>query len=255
MSRKEDAAYAEWLMDIKTKNPDVSDTIDALADTDAGREIFRGGLREADYYRRLNEVRDAKTELDKESQEQVTWWQEAKPEYEKAISERDAALAKLEAAGPGGGGGGNGQAPSNPKELEDLKGRVMAMDQAYPQVMLGMFEAQQAALREGLEYKPEEVLQRAFKQQQKPIDAFNEIVAPQRREKAKGMLEVELGKARDEGYKQALSKLSGPDRILTNRQPSIVDVLNDKATVITDAQERRDASVKEYLELVAESGG
>jgi hypothetical protein len=259
MSRKEDEAYAEWLDEIKSNHPEVADSLEALAETDAGRELFRGGLREKDYYRRLNEIRDARTELDEETQKQVSWWQEAKPEYERALAERDEALQKLEAASMnrGGGGNGNGTPPSNPqnqKELEDLRNRLMAMDQAYPQVMLGMFEAQQAALREGLEYKPDEVLKRAFEKKMRPIEAFNEIVATQRHEKAKSMLEGELNKAREEGYKQALSKLSGPDQILKRSGPSIVDALTGDAAVMTDPRQRRDAAVKEYLELTSEQG-
>jgi len=261
MSRKEDAAYEEWLEEVKTKHPDVADTLDSFANTDAGREIFRGGLREADYYRRLNELRDAREEIEREGKEQVTWWEQAKPEYERALQEREEALAKLEATGMNRSGSGNGFTPGNgaphpsDKELEQIKQRMMAMDQAYPQVMLGMFEAQQAALREGLDYKPDEVLQKAFEKHIKPIDAFNEIVASQRHEKAKTMLEGELNKAREEGYKQALSKLSGPDKILKRSGPSIVDALQGDAEVMSDPRKRRDAAVQDFLELTADGQG
>ena len=262
MSRKEDAAYAEWMDEIKSKHPDVADTLEALAETDAGREIFRGGLREADYYRKLNDIRDARAELDEEANKQETWWEQAKPEYARALAERDEAVQKLEAAAmtrePGGGGGNGAPAPanpSNPKELEELRQRIGAMDQAYPQVMLGMFEAQQAALREGLEYKPDEVLRMAFDKRMKPLDAFNEIVADQRTAKAKGMLESELNKAREEGYKQALSKLSGPDQILKRQGTSIVEALNGDAEVLTDQNKRRDAAVQDFLEMTAEGQG
>ncbi len=261
MSRKEDAAYEEWLEEIKTKNPDVADTLDSLAETDAGREIFRGGLREKDYYRRLNDIRDARTELDEEAQKQVSWWEQAKPEYERALAERDEAVHKLEAASmnretpDGGNGAPPPSAPNmNPKELEEMRQRITAMDQAYPQVMLGMFEAQQAALREGLEYKPDEVLKKAFEKRISPVQAFNEIVADQRQEKAKGLLESELSKAREEGRKEALSKLSGPDRVLKRQGPTIVDALTGDAEVMTDPRQRRDAAVSDFLELTASEG-
>jgi len=255
MSRKEDAAYEEWLEEIKESHPDVADTLDTLAETDAGRELFRGGLREKDYYRRLNELRDARTEIEREGQEQVSWWESAKPEYERAIQERDEAIAQLEAAGNmNRQGSGNGTPPSNNEDLEQMKARLAAMDQAYPQVMLGMFEAQQAALREGLQYKPDEVLQEAFKKKISPLQAFNEIVAPQRQEKAKGMLESELNKAREEGRKEALSKLSGPDRVLKRQGPSIVDALTGDAEVLSDPRKRRDAAVADFLELTASEG-
>ena len=259
MSKKEDAAYQEWLAEIKAKNPDVAPTLDQIADTDAGRELFRGGLREADYYRRLNEIAAAKAELEAEAQRQVSWWEQAKPEYESARQERDLALAKLEAVEHQLKGGEQVDPRSLPqapvgvpsKELEALQNRVIGMDQAYPQIMLGMFSAQQAALREGLTFDPNQVLQAVYQQKVDPLTAFNKLVAPQREEKAKQMLASELEKAREEGYKQALSKLSGPDKVIRSSGPSIVDALRGTAQVLTNEGERRDAAVRDYLEMEA----
>jgi hypothetical protein len=259
MSKKEDAAYQEWLAEIKAKNPDVAPKLDEIADTDAGRELFRGGLREADYYRRLNEISAAKAELEAEAQRQVSWWEQAKPEYESARQERDLAIAKLEAVEHQLKGG----EPVDPrslsqtpvgvpsKELDELRNRVQSMDQAYPQIMLGLFNAQQAAMREGLAFDANQVLQAVYQQKVDPLTAFNKIVAPQREEKAKQMLASELEKAREEGYKQALSKLSGPDKVLRSASPSIVDALRGTAKVMSDPAERRDAAVQDYLEMEA----
>lgn len=266
MGRKEDTAYAEWLAEIKAKHPDVAPQLDSFAETEAGREIFRGGLREADYYRRLNEIRDEKAEIEakareieEQGQQQISWWQEAKPEFDRAIAERQEYERKLEAyenklkeigvepkvAVP------TAQPPAVNRELEDLKSRVSLMDAAYPQVMMGLFQAQQAAIREGLQFDPNQVIQKVYKDKVDPLTAFNQLVAPQREEQAKALLQQELEKAKEEGRREALSKLSGPDRAVRPSGPSIVDALRGDATVLTDERSRRDAAVRDWMELEA----
>lgn len=248
MSKKEDAAYSEWLAEVKAKNPDVAPVLDSLAETDAGREIFRGGLREADYYRRLNELSEAKQQLEAEGNKQVSWWNEAKPAYDAALAERDEFKRRLD----GSNGAPLAPAPAPSKDLEDLKNRVVAMDQGYTQVMLGMFDAQQSALREGLPFEANKVLQEVYQHKVDPLTAFNRLSAPQRQEKAKELLKHELEKAREEGYKQALSKLSGPDKVLRQGSPSLVDALRGQGDqVLTDPSARRDAAVKDWLEMDA----
>lgn len=251
MSKKEDAAYTEWLAEVKAKSPDVAASLDEIAGTDAGRELFRGGLREADYYRRLNELSEAKRELETEGAKQVSWWNEAKPAYDSAVAERDELKRRLDVSN----GAPPAPAPAAPsKDLEDLKSRVVAMDQGYTQVMLGMFDAQQSALREGLPFEANKVLQEVYQHKVDPLTAFNRLSAPQREEKAKTMLKNELDKAREEGYKQALSKLSGPDKVLRQGSPSLVDALRGQGDqALTDPAARRDAAVRDWLEM--EAGG
>lgn len=268
MGRKEDNAYSEWLDEIKAKHPDIAPTLDSLAETDAGREIFRGGLREADYYRRLNEIRDEREEIERraleveeEGQRQVSWWQEAKPTYDSALETAQEYQRRLEAFQAQLKGEdevdpknaySNGGAPAvNNKELEELKQRVQLMDSAYPQVMLGLFKAQQAAMQEGLAFDPNQVLDKVYREKVTPIQAFDQLVKPQREEKAKHMLENELNKAREEGRREALSKLSGPDRAVRPSGPSIVDALRGDAQVLTDERQRRDAAVRDWMELEA----
>lgn len=267
MSKKEDAAYQEWLAEIKAKHPDVSEQIDALAGTDAGKEIYRGGLREADYYRRLNELRDEKDTFSKEREEiesegrrQVTWWQQAKPEFDAALQREEEAKRKLEAyekqmkengidpiraATPPA-------APTvNTKELDELKTRVQMMDAAFPNLTLGLFKAQSKAMKEGLSFDPEKVLEKVYKERMTPEAAFDVLSAEERANKAKVLLQQELDKAKEEGRREALSKLSGPDRAVRPAGPSIVDALRGDAQVLTDERQRRDAAVKDWMEMDA----
>lgn len=252
MSKREDNAYAEWLGELKAKNPAIADKLDEIADTEAGREIFRGSLREADYYQRVEKVNAKEKELLAEDERQVSWWKEAKPEYDRAVQEAAEARRRLEAVGSQVSGG-NPPAPPHiqpSKDLEELKSRVVAMDQGYGQLMLGMFNAQQAALREGLPFEADKVLQEVYQQKVDPVTAFNKLAAPARETKAKELLDRELEKAREEGYKQALSKLSGPDKVLRQGGTSLVDTLKaSQDPSFADSRQRVDASVKDWLEL------
>lgn len=274
LSKREDESYAAWLNEIKGQYADVAPVLDQLASTDAGRELFRGGLRTADYYRRLNEMRDQKEEFERQQQafqadvtKQYSWWQEAQPTLERAVAEKQELAQKLAAyetqlkeygvdtkdiaplAAPANGGDNITQ-----RELAELRNRVQAMDQNFPGVMMGLLKAQQTALTEGLPFEPSEVFKKVYQQRMDPVTAFNEIVQPLRQEKAKQLLSQELDKAREEGRREALSKLSGPDRAVRHSSPSVVDALRSSEPMpLTNRADRLDAAVRDFAEM--ELGG
>lgn len=273
LSKKEDEAYATWLNELKAQHADVAPVLDQLASTEAGRELFRGGLRTADYYRRLNEFRDQKEEFERQQQafqtdvtKQYSWWQEAQPAYERALAEKQELERKMAAyetqlkeygvetkdivpSQPPSNGGDITQ-----RELAELRQRVQAMDNNFPGVMMGLLKAQQTAITEGLPFDPSEVFKKVYQQRVDPVTAFNEIVAPLRQEKAKQLLQQELDKAKEEGRREALSKLSGPDRAVRPASPSVVDALRSaEAMPLTNRGERLDAAVRDFMEM--ELGG
>lgn len=275
LSKREDAAYEDWLNDVKNQYKDVAPILDQLASTDAGRELFRGGLRTSDYYRRLNEFRDQKEAAEKELQEkqqafqadvtkQYGWWQEAQPAYERAIAEKQELAQKLAAYETQLKEYGVETKDIVPpqqhsvaadsitqRELAELRNRVQAMDVNFPTVMMGFLKAQQTAISEGLPFDPNEVFKRVYQQKVDPMTAFNEMSQPFRAEKAKQMLTQELDKAREEGRREALSKLSGPDRAIRPSSPSVVDALRstDTGGALTNKGERVDAAVRDFLEM------
>ena len=268
LSKKEDAAYKTWLDEIKAKNPDVAETLDAFAETDAGREIFRGGLREADYYRRLNEIRDQRDEFSREQEKfkadvtkQYSWWEQAKPAHDAAVKEAADLKQKLAAyqeqlkeygVDPKDVGAATPPQDTNnmsQQEIAQLRAQVQMMDQAFPQVLTGMLAAQQKAIQEGLPFEPDKVVQEVYTNRVDPMTAFDRITAEQRQEKVREQLETKLEEAREEGRKEALSKISGPDRGLRPAGPSVVEALRGDATVETDPGKRTDLAVQDYLEM------
>jgi DNA repair exonuclease SbcCD ATPase subunit len=267
VSKREDEAYRAWLEEVKSKNPDVAPVLDQFAETEAGREIFRGGLREADYYRRLNEFHAEKEKLTAAEQQfqkdvelQSKWWEEAKPTYDRTVQEAAELRQRLEAVKKEYGVDPNDlvSKPVSPspqpdntivKELKALEARVQAMDRNFPGVTLGLLQAQQAAFQEGLTFDPQAVFQRVYQNGVDPLTAFNQLAAPQREEKVKKVLEGELERAREEGRKEALSKLSGPDRMIGAARPSIVETLRSSEAPIANRNDRVDAAVKDFIEL------
>lgn len=279
LSKKEDDQYQAWLNDVKSQHKDVAPILDQLATTDAGRELFRGGLRTADYYRRLNEFRDEKEKAERDLAEkqqafqadvtkQYSWWQEAQTNVAKIEAEKQDLASKLTAyeaqlkeygvdtksvisQAPANGGAMDNLTQ---REIAEIKSRVQAMDQNFPAVMMGLLKAQQSALTEGLPFDPTEVFKRVYQQRVDPVTAFNDYAKPFREEKAKQILSQELDKAREEGRREALSKLSGPDRAVRPSSPSAVDALRTSDNpVFTDRGSRVDAAVKDFMEM--ELGG
>lgn len=269
LSKKEDEAYQVFLDDLKKAHPDVAPQLDALAATEAGREIYRGGLRTADYYRKLNEFRDQKDEFERQKQsfeadvtKQYGWWNEAKPAYERAVAEKAALEQKLAAYASQlkeYGVETKDVIPQTPpqgsdnitqRELAELRARVQAMDVNFPGVMVGLLKAQQTAIMEGLPFDPVELFKKAAIDHKDPLVAFNEIVQPMREEKAKQLLKQELDKAKEEGRREALSKLSGPDKLVRPSAPSVVDALRSAEPLpLTNRAERLDAAVKDFMEM------
>lgn len=269
LSKKEDEAYAQWLSDLKSQHQDLAPVLDQLASTEAGRELYRGGLRTADYYRRLNEFRDQKEELERQRaafeqdvNKQYGWWQEAQTNYQRMQQEREDLQGRLAAyenqikeygvdpkeivpQAPQGGTDNITQ-----RELAELRTRVQAMDTNFPAILSGFLKAQQTALEERLPFDPNEVFKRVYQQRVDPVTAFNEMARPLREERAKELINKELEKAREEGRREALSKLSGPDRAVRPASPSVVDALRStEAMPLTNRGERLDAAVRDFMEM------
>lgn len=270
LSKKEDEAYAQWLNDLKSQYQDIAPVLDQLATTEAGRELYRGGLRTADYYRRLNEIRDQKEEFERQKSafesdvnKQYGWWQEAQTNYARMQQERQDLQSRLAAyenqikeygvdpkeivpPQPANGGQDN----ITQRELAELRNRVQAMDTNFPAILSGFLKAQQQALEERIPFDPNEVFKRVYQQRVDPVTAFNEMARPFREERAKEVLQKELEKAREEGRREALSKLSGPDRAVRPASPSVVDALRStEAQPLVNRGERVDAAVRDFMEM------
>ncbi len=268
MSKKEDTAYQEWIDEIRTKLPaELHTNLDALIGTDVGKEIFRGGLREADYYKRLNEHNTAKAKFDKDVKEQADWFAVEQPKNVALIAEvnklrKDLLTHKAELIAAGlevppevtkAVDQSQGASVQNNSDLEQIKRQLQFLDKALPQV-IGKAMALTARLtRENYSVDPNAVFQHAAENGVDLDAAFETLTATERNKRSEVKREEEIKAAKEEGAREALAKLSGPDRAMRPAGPSVFDTMNatkDTANApVSDKNVRRDIGGKELAEL------
>jgi myosin heavy subunit len=278
LSKREDEDYTKWLDEVKKAHPDVADKLDALAETEAGRELFRGNAkREPEFYRRLNDINEKEKLFNQEKEKfealvekHNSWYEGVVPAVDglKArAAEADALQARLEAIQKQLKDTGVTVAdiPNVPsrstgeditaKQLSDLQQRVKLMDEALPQILGKFLSVQHRAQKEGFDVDPQEVLATVYKDRVDPNVAYERMTQEAREKRANEKYAADLKAAREEGAREALSKLSGPDRLSPN-SPSIVEALRadpKDQSAIFERRDRVDAAVKDFMEL-ANSG-
>lgn len=276
MSRKEDTAYEEWKQELRSKMTDDQKAhFDALVDTDPGREIFRGGIRENYLYTRLNEhkakeeeFKTAKQKFEDDVKRQHSWFEAEKPKNEKLFGEVQRLQKQLKAYEKQFTDAGL-DVPDELKaaqeatkrastmdngELDNIRQRLVVMDKALPVVIGKAMNIAARIVKDNYEITPDQVFQHAA---EKGVDldrAFYDLTEPERTKRAQTDLDAKIAKAKEEGAREALAKMSGPDRVLRSG-PSIVETLRSgKAPegVITNKAERVDAAVQDFMNLKAE---
>lgn len=279
MSKREDEDFAKWLGDrmgeLKGKDPDAAKHLEALASSEAGRELYRGSIREADYYRRLNEHTETKRQeearlqeerkaFEADLQKQTEWFKKAKPEYETAVKQREEYKRKLDAYEKQlkelGVESPNPPAAQPPhadneeivalkKMVSDYGTRVEQMDRAFPQFMTQLAEVAFQSNKEGFNVPPSKIMETVFSDNVSPVLAYEKLTKEERVKRATAELEKRLEEAKELGRKEALSSLQNPGRIPLSA-PSMVDTLRSgEAPGLTDPTARRDAAIAEFLEM------
>lgn len=249
---KEDLAYQEWVRELEGKLPaEVQDAFKAITSHDAGKDIFRGGLRRQDYDRRV-------TEIQREREKLQNWFEEEAPknqrlvaeaqDYQKKLVEYQQTLRELgiENTNPGA-------TASSVVRKEDLEGirqefaeKVRLLDQALPQFLGDVSTVIHTAVKENYNINPREVIDYAAEKRVTPIQAFKDLTADER-----GRREVVAQKAletkwKEEGAREALSKLPSPTYIRPSG-PTVVENLSNK-DFASDARSRVAGAVKDFLE-------
>jgi hypothetical protein len=278
LKQKTEAEYQKWVEEQEAKlTGEERDAFKKLTSSKAGVDVFGGHLREADYYKRLNELTEERRAFDaaqaalKAEQEQFAqivnevdrWHQEEKPKNEK-LSRYAAELEhqvnayqeRLKAVGLGADDPPatsreakvTGQAEEElRKQIAELKQQQAVFDKAVPKVFEDFADVFVRLTKDGFEVDPRRVIQHA---QTKRVDlarAYDELTADQRAKRATESREKELDKAREEGRREALAKIPAGAK-LTPATPSILDALQSKHDPSSNAS-RVDAAVKSFLEL------
>lgn len=262
MSAKEDAAYAVWKQDIEARLPeDLRSNFQAITAHDAGREVFRGNLRQEEFNRRVNEVAAEKQRLS-------TWFNEEAPKNARLVSEQADLQRKLEAYEKTLEELGLDESVTRKadtvhsvakkEEVEDLKKAVeeklRLFDQALPRLLGDLSSVIQTSITEKFNIDPRAVLNYAAENQLNPIQAFEQMTAGERTRRAGESQKALEEKWKEEGRREALSKLPNPDRIRASG-PTIVDTLSRTDFASSDPRTRVDAAVKDFLQGDFKSSG
>lgn len=261
MKKKTEAEYKAWLEEVRSKLPvGMKGKFDELvSDEEVGFNIFGGHLREADYYRKLNEMQEAQKEVEQNRQflngavlkfkadveEVKNWWETESVKNENLVNENDALKAQIHATrqklqeygledaapvAPPAAGNSNENARLR-EELLQLKRYVIGMDRAVPQVLRQSLKTVVSGIKEGYDFDPDQLFDYT---QQNGVDlptAFERLTAEQRTARAAKAQEDAIAKAREEGRREALARAGSPDMIRpTGPGRTIEDMKNVKPT-------------------------
>lgn len=249
--KKEDEAYEKWAQEIKAKIPTEAQThVDALLGTDAGKELFRGSLREADYYQRLNALHEDRNKFLEIAAEQNTWFEQVNKEYKEMAARVGNSVADPSDVTPPSSQGG-GIDPAFLNELRDKLKAVEALDRSLPAVLGQMSTIAMRAAKEGFDVEPTQVIDFATKNRMDPLSAYNYLTADEREKRAAKEREKELASAREEGRKDALKNLQSPDRISHQSAltPQLDGLFSGKQIDLSDRKQREAAAMKEWFDM------
>ena len=221
---KDDAKYQEWLEKEFLPSVDEGERDKVKAALVENEKAHGAFLRQDDYTRKTQELakvrEQAEQVLDKAKKVDAydSWYlTHAKPTYDKVASENERLKKALVDVGLGEGEGDDPpagrSAPTEAqlKKLEELEARVAQVDTGAFNTMVAMTNLVTRAQKEGIEFDAAAVLDFASRNRISPILAYEEITKDERKARDEKAFDEKLKAAREEGYRQALSKVSSPD--------------------------------------------
>lgn len=282
MSKKEDQAFADWVKETSAKLPETqrSKFEEFLAVDDGGaKEVFRGHLREADYYKRLNEMAEDRRQAEKalatdraafeqKANDLTRWYEDESPKNARLLKEKEDLQNRLTAAAQqlreiGFEDEANKviraseRVDSMPnvsnEELESMRKRIAntesLIDKALPKLLGDFSTVIYKTASEKWNVEPQKVLDHSLTKGVSPIAAFEELTKDERAEREATAKAKLISDAKEEGRREAMSKLSSPDRTRPSG-PTVIDFLRDPKS-FSDSRTRVDAAVSRYLEQSA----
>lgn len=238
MSKREDQAFEAWLKDIKATLSEAEiPGFESFAASEAGREVFRGSLRETEFYTRLNKLNSEKEDFEAEKDvlaqsqtELAEWYESEEPIREALIKERDE--LRRQAAEKPKDGDGAGDPPNqftgvSPEEFALIRAKaskVDAIDKLLPKVLGDLGAVLQDAQKNDFDVDAREVMQLSVKEGIEPYRAYDILTADQRSTREAEKVKEEQKHWFEEGRRAALSG-DAPDHI-SPTTPSMFDVLS-----------------------------
>ncbi len=260
---KKDEQYKAWVAEVESNLDEAQKAnFRAIVDSPAGEKVFAGHLREADYYRRLNEQNAEQRKLEQERAQLYQWYEAEAPKNQKLIQERENLARELENTrkkalefGLEDDDLGTPKAVRDAVQREELEKvkeewakKYQLFDKALPHLLGNLSDIAYKSMKENMDVSPSQVIKYSMDNNVDPVRAYDALTYEERERRATKAREEELTKAREQGRREALSKFPSPDNIRPNG-PSIIDTLRAGATAPSTSRDRVSAAVAEFMEM------
>lgn len=282
MSKKEDAAFEDWKKEILgSLKPENRAHFEALLtdDSEGVREHFRAGLREKEFYKRLNDMTEERRKFDQEQrelsdekrafegkqQEILSWYEKEAPKNERLLREKELFAQQLRAAQEQLRNLGleeeakalgvesravqpnvSGESALE-KEVAQLKATLANIDHNLPGYLAKQGTVYLKIAQEGWKVSPEEIVSYSTKNRVDPMVAFQELTKEERVEREASKLADLEKKWKEEGRKEAMASRPSPDRQRPSG-PSVVDAIRG-GQGLSDSRSRVSEAVSEFLAM------
>jgi hypothetical protein len=252
--------YQAWVKEVEAGlEEDQKVHFQALVNSEAGQKVFGGHLREADYYKRLNEHNAERQKFEQEKTQMYSWYEQEAPKVERTLKEKQNLERRLQEYERQLAEQGFIDESTTPavhadmvkrEELEAIRQenqrRLQMFDQALPALLGDIGDVMYRSLSEGYKVNPKEVIKYALENRVDPNRAFEALTADEREARSAKRQEEDLKKAREEGRREAMSKFPTPD-VHRPSGPSVVSNLQDPNFKPLSQRDRVNDAVKEFL--------
>jgi hypothetical protein len=287
MKKQTKESYEEWVRGLETKLAASPEKLEhfrsIIADESIATYVAGSVMAEKEFYRRTNDVVEKEktlAQLETENQaryNQLTndaielkkWADTVSPQVDAAVNEarylreREAlAMAKLKEFGLEGElantkpvGDPVAVTADNPLwgEIQVLRQRQAMMDANFPAAIEQMATVLTRSHKEGFDFDPKELIKTASQNNVDLNRAYELQTAEARAAKLKVDIDKRIEAARAEGERQALTRLSSPDRLGATRAIPDQFTGGDGANKLTQQPQRVDRAVEEFMKLGPEA--
>lgn len=288
--KREDADFDAWKKETRAKlDPAVQQAFDSLTSHETAKEVFRGYLREGEFYTRLNEQKAQNDRLTKEREalaneqaqftrqraEIVKWWNDEKPknarlvEEKKKLEEKIAKLSgKIDSLDPDATGDDDDRrgrrsemSDEKIKEIDALKAqlgraeaRLAQLDENLPGFVGKLGRVIKNSLKENMDVDPEKIVELSVANGADPEIAYYQLTYEEREKRRKADFDQKLKEAEDRGRREAMSTRPSQD-FLRPAGPTVVDRIRESKKESGDRRELVNGAVELFRELRANQAG
>lgn len=250
MAKNDEAKFQKWAKEVAGKLPDnLRNSWTAVTENEyEGRdEVMNAFLRQDDYTRkttevsrRADELESARQELESQREQLVGWYHGTNNEYQRMYQEYQRVNGTPQT-----------QTQTQPsadelaslrKDKEELLQKIRQVDQGAWTMATRLSAISHKALKDGYSYDPDAIAAYSAKNHVPLETSWEILTAAERRQKQDEDIEKKLEAAKEEGRRDALSKIAPPDSfghtVPTN---SMVDVVRNNSGISDDSKRREEA--------------